>query len=66
VIRGITISAHGPRGWGRDEQEDLFVWRRRFMFVTVSINKADFLEVYLKLRETIERRVAHDQEGNGK
>jgi hypothetical protein len=64
VIRGITISAHGWRGFGRDQQEDLFVWRCRFGVLTVSLDKADLFAAYRKLRASIVARVGKDNESN--
>jgi hypothetical protein len=57
---GIAFSLHWWRGIGPDIQPDLFWWRFRLGFVTVSVERVDLLAAYRKLRATIAQRVAHD------
>lgn len=60
---GITLSVHFWRGWGRDEQKDLFYARRRFGFITLSVDRADVLPAYWKLRRAIEDSIIGMSEG---
>jgi hypothetical protein len=60
---GISASVHWWRGWGRDQQEDLFWWRYRLGFVTVAIERRDLFAAYQKLRETIVETIRRDEEG---
>lgn len=50
---GLSISLHWWRGLGGDTEPDLFCWRLRLGFLTVSIDKVDVLKAYQKLRETM-------------
>ena len=58
----IGISLHMWRGVGPDVEPDLFVFRFRLGFITVSVCRASLLEAYRKLRRTIERAI-DDTEG---
>lgn len=58
---GITLSVHWWRGWGLDQQRDLFWWRYRLGFLTVALECADTLSAYRKLRVAIEARVHQDE-----
>jgi len=60
---GITLSVHWWRGWGQDQQRDLFWWRYRLGFLTVALERADTLTAYRKLRVAIEARIRRDEEG---
>lgn len=46
--RSLDVSFHGFRGFGADQEPDLFRWRRRFGWVTVSLCNVELLA---KLRE---------------
>lgn len=61
---GISLSLHWYRGFGLDAQQDLFfLWRFRLGFVTVALERVDWLTAYRKLRADIVARVEHDREG---
>lgn len=60
---GISLSLHWWRGWGQDQQPDLFVWRFRLGFVTLAIERVDLLQAYRKLRKAIADRIEHDRRG---
>lgn len=60
---GISLSLHWWRGFGPDVQPDLFWWRYRLGLATVSVERADLLAAYRKLRAAIVDRIAKDEEG---
>lgn len=47
---GISVSLHFWRGCGPDIQRDLFVWRYRLGLLTLSVERADVLAAYRKIR----------------
>lgn len=68
--RSLDVSFHGWRGFGADKEPDLFRWRRRFGFVTVTLCSVEFLaklrEVraeVMRLRELISQAIAASREG---
>jgi len=67
---GISFDLHGWRGIGTDQEPDLFRWRRRFGFLTVTIRQVEWvarvreLEAEVaKLRDTIARAIRKSEEG---
>lgn len=60
--KSLEFAAHAWRGIGPDVEPDLFFWRYRFGFVTVTVAKVPLLAAYHELRDAIATRVAHDRE----
>lgn len=60
---GISLALHWWRGFGPDVQPDLFWWRYRLGFATLSIERADLWEAYRKIRDAMVKRVENDREG---
>jgi hypothetical protein len=67
VNRSLDFSFHAWRGIGPDEEPDLFFWRWRLGFVTVTVSRVDVLRAYRKLKDAARDALALlNRDGEGR
>lgn len=77
VTRSLDLSLHAWRGIGPDDEPDLFLWRWRLGFVTVTVSRVDVLRAYQELkaraeqlretaREAVRRLEGREDDGEGR
>lgn len=56
-MNGLSLDVHGWRGIGPDIEPDLFVWRWRLGFLTLSVCRVCLLDRVRLLRGTAQQAV---------